>query len=367
VTTTAQKHIETLRKLLRPPGRGIPTFSTGDRYAAPILESLYGTDILPDAREAWSASLAQIPDATTILLGIPSDTGAGLVRCAAYGPLGIRVAWQSRYGKYPKGLLDVGDVLCIPQLLHDEMYTDLQLDAVRRETYGHGGDSLPVSPLSISRLVVSTIRALNPNAKLVMLGGDHGVTWPVIEALLDRDNHADFAILQLDAHTDLSPHRLGVRHCYNTWAYHAVQLLNPHRLVQVGLRASTRTKEQWMSQHPVLQFWADEVHDHPEFVIDSVVNHFQRQAVKAVYITNDIDGTDMKFAPATGTPEPLGMTPDFVELIISRVAAAIPIIGGDIVEVAPPLSGSLDFRNEPTSLLAARYLARLLSSEPPNE
>ena len=64
---------------------------------------------------------------------------------------------------------------------------------------------------------------LAPNMRIMMLGGDHSVSWPVMDAMLAKepDGNADVGIVHFDAHTDLLPQRLGVPYCFATWAFHA--------------------------------------------------------------------------------------------------------------------------------------------------
>lgn len=79
----------------------------------------------------------------------------------------------------------------------------------------------------------------------------------------------------------------------------------------------------------------------------------------SVYFSNDIDGTDERFAEATGTPEPDGLTPDFVLALIARLGRDIGLCAADIVEVAPPL-GPTPADTEKTVALAARYVRACL-------
>ena len=90
-------------------------------------------------------------------------------------------------------------------------------------------------------------------------------------------------------------------------------------------------------------------------VADEIIERFETRGVEALYVSNDIDGTDPQFAAATGTPEPGGLTPDEVDEITLRVGAHFPLIGADLVEVAPPLSRA---SGEPMLTLetSARYL-----------
>lgn len=353
--------LEKLRCLLRPAGRGIHTPTSGSGHAKPMQRLLYQTDEPAQVETAWQGALAKLTEARTILLGVPSDTGAGVLRGANFGPLGVRHAFLNKYGKYPQGVCDVGDVWCVPQLLHDEMLNEAQLSASRAAMYPNVTEALPVSPLSIAEHVMQTIAALNPKARLVVIGGDHSVSWP---AMLWADTlfPKKFGVLHFDAHTDLLSSRLGIKYCFATWAFHAQALLSPQHLVQVGIRASGKDKAHWTGTYPLQQFWASEVPFQEASVSERIRAHFEKLGCEQIYISNDIDGTDISAAPATGTPEADGLKPEFVHQLIRDLAKHFKIIGGDIVEVAPPLSGQRDYENEKTSVLGAEYLNTLLQS-----
>jgi agmatinase len=155
-----------------------------------------------------------------------------------------------------------------------------------------------------------------------------------------------------------------VRYCFATWAYHANELLHRDgRLVQVGIRASAREREHWESTYGVRQYWPAEVDAREgEAIADEIVQRFVELGVNAVYVSNDIDGTDMAYAAATGTPEPDGLMPELVSMLTRRVTAAFPMIGGDLVEVAPPLTSGMAGEPERTLATARAYLADLVSA-----
>ena len=351
--------IDRLRLFLRPPGRGIYTSSTGGSYAAVLLKQLYGTEVAKDIQSAWEDSLQRIRRIEGIILGVPSDTGAGILRGSNFGPIGVREAFLSRFGGYPKSVVDIGDVIVVPQLLHDEMLNESQLQKTRMELYPGVTEPLPVSPLSVAKGVLESIYELNPQAKIYLIGGDHSVTWPAMEYCHNRAGK-EFGVVHFDAHTDLMEQRLGIKYCFSTWAAHATKLMNPGHLVQVGLRTSTKTKEYWMEKFPVFQVWAREVPGHETEVVSGIIQHLLKRGVKELYISNDIDGTDSGFAPSTGTPEKNGLSPQFIEMLISALRQKFKLLGGDVVEVAPPLSGGMEFATEKTCLLAAQYLKALL-------
>ena len=112
------------------------------------------------------------------------------------------------------GIVDAGDVFVIPHLLHDDMLNEAQLESCRRAIYpdlpSDLAAALPVAPLSIAEAVLDRVFALNPTVKVMILGGDHSVAWPVVKALVARARRP-FAIVQPDAHTDLLSERLGVK------------------------------------------------------------------------------------------------------------------------------------------------------------
>lgn len=351
--------LEKIRLFLRPPGKGLYTASTGGGYASRLLTRLYGSADPKIVSEAWEETLQKLRRVKGVIIGIPSDTGASIMRGASFGPIGVREAYLEKYGQYPKDVVDLGDIIVVPQLLHDSMLSESQKTDTRRALYPGIVEALPVSPLSIAEGLFQALRELNPNLNLYLIGGDHSVSWPAMV-----DCHArfqkNFAVLHFDAHSDLMEERLGVKYCYATWAYHAHKLMNPKALVQVGVRASGKTREEWMKQYPVTQFWAKDIRGREEAAIDSILQHFHEIKAEHIYISNDIDGTDAGLAPATGTPEGGGLTAEFVETLITKVKSQFSVIGGDVVEVAPILSGLREFKSEETCVLAADYLQLLM-------
>jgi arginase family enzyme len=359
--------MEDLFQFLRPAGGGIHTVSTGRAARELLQRALYAAADEAEVQSRWRQALAGLQQARVAIVGIPSDCGAGLIRGAAFGPEAVRAALLRTCPDFPAraaraGIVDVGDVFVVPQLLTDDMLSDEQRRRTRAALYGAAAANaeLPVAPLTIAERVVDRLLAEAPGLKVFMIGGDHSVAWPVVAAL-GRHVHEPWAIVHADAHTDLLPERLGIRICFATWAYHANELLGRGgRLVQIGVRASSRSKEHWESTLGVKQFWADEVRMKGEAVIDDVIAHLQRIGVRAVYLSNDIDATDGAAAPSTGAPEPDGLTTLFVRALIRRVAAAFPLLGADIVEVAPPVGSPADARA--TAEIAASYMRESLAA-----
>ncbi len=334
-----------LQRMLRPAGGGVFLVSTGRDAQLALQRRLYRVDSDDAVNAAFEKNLAAIDDAKVVVLGVPSDTGAGFRRGANLGPQLLRQAWLDARPDLPEvfareGVIDIGDVFVVPQLQHDEMLSASQLEASRAALYAdvdaHTRASWPVSPLSIAEQAIALVLQRNPQAKVLTIGGDHSTAWPATKALHDAGKR--FCILQFDAHTDLLETRLGVRLCFATWSFHANVLLGKQqRLVQAGLRASRFPRAHWEQSLDVRQLWADELNAmSTSRAIDTVVDAVKATGLPCL-LSNDIDGTDAAFASATGTPETGGLHPDVVAGIIEGVGKEVGLVGADIMEVAPLL------------------------------
>jgi agmatinase len=359
--------LEELETILKPAGGGVYLVSTGKAEQQELSRALYGASDDAAVERAFKAALAKIPAARGVLLGIPSDVGAGFRRGANLGPQAIRLRLIRDNPQWPKlcdrlGLVDIGDVFVVPQLLHDEMLSEAQLVSTRRAIYPGTSAALPVSPLSIAERAWQLVLALNPQLKVFALGGDHSTALPLIRPLAAARPRATWGIVQSDAHTDLLEERLGVKYCFATWSWHANQVLGgAGRLTQVGIRATRRTQAHWEQMTGVRQFWAREILSEPSRALDAVIAHLKATDVAGVYFSNDIDGTDARWADATGTPEPDGLTPQWLVALIRRLGAEVGLLGGDVMEVAPTLTPKPESA-ERTVGLAARYFRETVAA-----
>jgi agmatinase len=336
--------VDELAAMLRPAGAGIHLVSTGRDQQAGLVRRLAGAATDAEALARWRDGLGRAATARAVLLGIPCDVGAGFRRGANLAPAAIRArllerdpGWFERSRE--AGLVDLGDVFTVPQLLHDEMLSEAQLAASRRALYPGpaGAGALPVSPLSIAERAFRGVLRANPGVRLLTLGGDHSAAWPAVAALAAA--RPGLGVVQLDAHTDLLEERLGVRICFGTWSFHANQLLGRGgRLVQVGIRASRHDRGHWESSLDVRQLWAAEVRAGPAAAVERVVDLCRAAGMGSVYLSNDVDGLDPAFAPGTGTPEPDGLSLEFVLALIERLGREFELCGGDVMEVAPDLA-----------------------------
>lgn len=336
--------------------------STGRAEQQALQRRFYAADSEEDVTDRFLQTLERVSEARVLVLGVPSDVGAGFRRGANLGPAAIRSAlleaepnWNEHCRE--RGVVDVGDVFVVPQLLDDAMLSAEQRERCRAALYpevsAERRGSLPVSPLSIAERAFSLLLERAPTAKLFVLGGDHSCAWPAVKALHDAGRR--FCLVQPDAHTDLLPERLGIRMCFATWTFHANELLGRNqRVIQVGVRASQRPREHWERTLGVRQLWADEIASDPERALDAVLEAVKATGLPA-YFSNDIDGTDASVADACGTPEPDGLDPSWVRELIARLGREVGLVGADIMEVAPLLGQD---GGRATVQLAADYTRR---------
>ena len=160
--------------------------------------------------------------------------------------------------------------------------------------------------------------------KVISIGGEHLVTYPVFKAY--RQVHKNFTILHLDAHADL-------RKSYSGDALSHASVLNLclenglEKLVQYGIRSGTR-EEYHMRQ--------EDKRINPCSCISELENCFSKD--EKIYITLDVDFFDPGFFPGTGTPEAGGASyNDFLKILSIMDRKKVKIIGADIVELAPGL------------------------------
>lgn len=346
-----------LLQCLCPPGNGVYTVSTAKEKKDNLHQLLYGATG-EEAVNHWKKSLEKINN-DVILLGICSDTGGGIQRGANWGPLFIR---EALYESNSVNFFDLGDIRVIPQLLHDKYLNDQTISNCRAALYDDKNSDLPVSPLSIAEYVVSELLKAFPDKKILTLGGDHSISYPVIKAYLQQRSN-NIGVIQFDAHTDLLHERLGIDITFGSWTSHILQYMNdPSTLIQLGIRASAHPKEHWEKTFGIKQFTMDELNALGiQKLIDQVVDHFNKKEIRDVYITFDIDALDSNYISATGTPEPGGLHPENAIKILEALAQQFNIIGADITELAPNVTHATSELLQPqTTIQTAKEITEAL-------
>ncbi len=333
---------EELQQLLCPPGNGVFTVSTAKEKKHALHQTLYqstDTKIVDKLFAEHLSQLTNIASDKVALLGVCSDNGGGILRGANWGPLFLREALYKT--SQASCLTELGDVRVIPHLLHDKYLNQQTISTCQKALY-QVENNLPVSPLTITEYLLDACYKDIENFRLLALGGDHSVSYPLVKTYLQAKLKAGkkVALIHFDAHTDLLRERLGIDLCFGSWLTHVLPFLDkPSHAIQLGIRASGKGKDYWQSEFGIQQYWASDIKDTGiQAVMTEILAYLSKEAIDEIYISFDIDALDASIAGATGTPEHGGLSLDDALYAISALCQQLPISGADLVEVAPFLS-----------------------------
>jgi guanidinobutyrase len=297
-------------------------------------------------RFAGIATMMRLPVAESprgldaAFIGVPLDIGTSHRPGARFGPRQIRAEsalirpYNMATGAAPFDTLQVADL----------------------------GD-VPINTYSIEKSlpIISAFyqRVLAAGCKPLTLGGDHTIALPILRAVAAR--HGPVALVHVDAHADINEDMFGERFAHGTPFRRAVEegLLQCDQVWQIGLRGTGYAADdfdwpraQGFTVVPAHEIWYQSLAPLMATVRERVGPRMP------VYLSFDIDGIDPAFAGGTGTPEIGGLTvPQALEVV--RGCRGLNLVGGDLVEVAPPydLSGN-------TALLGANLLYEMLCALP---
>lgn len=275
-------------------------------------------------------------DADVAVLGAPFDFGTQWRAGARFGPRAIREA-STLFSFGHAGAYD-----------HEDDMT--YLDGVRIVDMGDA-DIVHTDTLKSHKNIAFGVRkALEAGALPVVLGGDHSVNIPCIDAF---EGEGPIHVVQIDAHLDFVDERHGVRYGHGNPMRRASEKPYVTGLLQVGIRnVSSTAKEGYEAAR---ERGADilSVRQFRKLGPESVAARVPEGA--RVYLTIDIDGFDPSIAPGTGTPSHGGFVYYDILEFIDALTKRTRIVGMDLVEVAPDYdhTGS-------TAVLAAQILLNAL-------
>jgi len=178
-----------------------------------------------------------------------------------------------------------------------------------------------------------------------ILGGEHSITPAVVSAVAAK--HPGLSVLQLDAHADLRDSFMGTRHNH---ACAMRRTLEFARATQVGIRSLSPEEAAAVPTLPTTIFYDFNMRQRTDW-IDRVVDSLS----ETVYVTIDVDGFDPAIMPATGTPEPGGLSWYEALTLLRRVIERRKVVGCDIVELSP-MGG-----NVAPNFLCAKLVYKILS------
>jgi guanidinopropionase len=166
------------------------------------------------------------------------------------------------------------------------------------------------------------------------VGGDHAISLPILRAVAAE---GPVGMVHIDAHCDTGDDYMGSRFHHGAPFRRAVEenLLDPKRVIQIGIRGSTNDPDIWgFSQRSGMRVLPmDEFSDRGWRYAGEEARRIVADG--PTYLSFDIDSLDPGQAPGTGTPEAGGITP-LEALRLLRALRGINFVGGDLVEISPP-------------------------------
>jgi agmatinase len=235
------------------------------------------------------------------LLGVPTDVNSSYRRGAAAGPGAIRRAWE-RYRDFGNPTTECGL----------EIGRDVDFDDL--------GDLALVEADADHAMIVHAAAAAARRGPLLALGGDHAVTYPLVEGLAQV--HGALNLLHFDAHPDLYHDYEGNPRSHASPFARICERGLARRLVQVGVRTWNEHNREQAKKFGV------EVVEWQDFAAERVPI-----PEAPLYVTIDLDGLDPAFAPGVSHPEPGGLSVRDVVTVLGRIRSKV--VGADIVELNP--------------------------------
>ncbi len=249
-----------------------------------------------------------VTDSDLIISGVPFDLAVTNRPGARFGPRGLRAAsshlsWDG--ATWPWNMDPFKKLIATD-------YGDCPVD--------HGvPDKIP------GQIKSHAAHLLSGGARLLTMGGDHFIAYPILDAIHDR--HGPVSLVHLDAHSDTWEEKSGYID-HGTMFYHAAQrgLVIPERSVQIGLRT-------WNNRTLGFNIF-DAQYVHEKGVQAVIEQTLSIVGTNNAYLSFDIDCLDPSVAPGTGTPVCGGLSMWQAQSII-RGLSDINFLGMDLVEVAP--------------------------------
>lgn len=209
-----------------------------------------------------------------------------------------------------------------------ELYDD-ETDA---EVYKIGIHTLPefthrpTPEAMMTELYEYTKSVISRDRFLCMLGGEHSISAPIIQA--HNETFENMSVLQIDAHADLRDTYDGTPHSHASIMARVVKDMGIPA-VQVGIRSISGDEARSLKNDnlPTKIFWARDIAGRTDWIDEAIEG-----LTDNVYLTIDIDGLDPSLVPTTGTPEPGGLGWYETLTLMRKLAERKQVVGMDLVE-----------------------------------
>ena len=277
-------------------------------------------------------------EADIAVLGAPFDAGSQFRSGARMGPRGIREA-STLFSFGHEGAYD-----------HEDDITYLPADTTKIVDIGDADIIHTDTIQSHANIELGVKKILEAKAIPVVLGGDHSINIPCINAFKNED---PIHIIQIDAHLDFVNERHGVRLGHGNPMYRASEKEYVSGISQIGIRNVSSTAREGYIEAKKRGSKIFSVRQFREIGINQILETIPKNI--RYYLTIDIDAFDPSIASGTGTPSHGGFYYYEILELIDGLTKHGNIVGLDLVEVAP----DYDITNS-TSTLAAQLLMNIM-------
>jgi agmatinase len=238
------------------------------------------------------------------------------------------------------------------EILQASSHMELWDEELKVDVHGVGICTLPemelpfgeMEPL-IEEIERVSYEIIGRDKFLVTLGGEHSITPPLVSAAARK--YPGLSLLQIDAHADMREAYMGTPHNHACAMRRALEYA---RLTQVGIRSLSTEEAEILPRLNTTVFYDIDMRRNPRW-IDAVVETLADD----VYLSIDVDGIDPAIMPATGTPEPGGLSWIEITALVRAVAERRRIVAADLVELSP-IPGLVA-----PNFLAAKLIYKLLT------
>ena len=273
-------------------------------------------------------------NADVAVMGAPFDFGSQFRTGSRMGPRGIREA-STLFSFGHAGAYDFEDDV-----------TYLPSDSTRIVDIGDADIIHTDTTKSHSNIKFGVKKILAANAIPVVMGGDHSINIPCIDAF---ENEEPFHLIQIDAHLDFVDERHGVKYGHGNPMRRASEKRYVSGMTQIGIRNVSSTAKEGYVDAREKGSKIFSVRHVRQMGLNKILDEIPKG--KRYYITIDIDAFDPSIASGTGTPSHGGFYYYEVLELIDGIIKQGSVVGLDLVEVAP----DYDVTNS-TSTLAAQLL-----------
>lgn len=275
--------------------------------------------------------LDEVTRAEIAVVGIPFDAGASYRPGARFGPAHIRESSRLLRPYNPSQdaspfvlaqVVDAGDIAVNPFNIE----------------------------LAVKQIEEGVDELLEAGMRLVTLGGDHTIAYPILKAL--HKKHGPITVIHFDAHLDTWDTYFGAPLTHGTPFRRASEdgFIDLESCLHVGIRGPLYASTD-LSDDKKLGFEVLTSIDMDKLGVEGVIKRMlSRVGSKPVYVSIDVDVLDPAFAPGTGTPEMGGLSSREM-LALLRSLETVNLIGADIVEVSP------QYDNAQITGIAAAHMA----------